>query len=110
VYAITVWAARELRVARRSAGISQRVLAERAGVPQSTVGRIEAGLIDPRASTLRHLLRSCGMDLEVDRRLGEGVDRTQIRERLERDPRERLEDLTAAAAAIRRIRGRARRR
>jgi transcriptional regulator with XRE-family HTH domain len=103
-----MWTATGLRDARRRAGISQRILAERAGVPQSTVGRIEAGLIDPRASTLRHLLRVCGMDLATEPRLGEGVDRTQIRERLARTPRQRLEDLASAAAAIGRIRGRTR--
>lgn len=89
--------------------MSQRALAERAGVPQSTIGRIEAGATVPRAGTLRRLLRSCGYDLEVVPVLGEGIDRSQIRERLSRTPRERLEDLVRAAAAIARIHGRARR-
>lgn len=38
-----VRAAALLREARRSAGLSQRALAEKAGVPQSTVARIESG-------------------------------------------------------------------
>ena len=40
----------------------------------------------------------------------EGVDRAQIRERLALTPRQRLEDLTAAATAVRRLQGRARKR
>lgn len=103
-----MWTATTLRDARRTAGLTQVALAARAGVPQSTVGRIEAGLIDPRATTLRELLRACGLDLASVARLGEGVDRGQIRERLARTPAERLRDLTAAAEAIARIRGAAR--
>ena len=65
-----------LRYARRRAVLTQRALAERSGVPQSTIGRIEAGTVDPRFSTLRHLLRACGFDLEVEPVLGFGVDRS----------------------------------
>lgn len=99
---------RILKKARRQAGLTQRGLGELAGVPQSTVARIESGAIDARATTLARLLRFCGFDLEALPRLGAGVDRSQIRERLARSPRERLEDLTFAAAAMERIRGRAR--
>src|SRR5260221_12680662 len=98
-----------LREGRRRAGLSQRALAERAGVPQSTVGRIESGAIDPRASTLGVLLRVCGLQLEVEPTLGKGVDRTQIRERLRLSPRRRIEDAVRAAAAVSRIRGPAKR-
>jgi transcriptional regulator with XRE-family HTH domain len=105
-----MWTEQALRGARHRAGLSQRELAALAGVPQSTVGRIEAGLIDPRASTLRALLERCGADLEVAPLLGVGVDRAQIRERLARTPAGRLADLTAAAEALRGLTGRARRR
>ena len=98
-----MWTRLVLREARRRAGLTQRDLAERAGLPQSTIGRIEAGSIDPRASTLRRLLRACGSDLETAPRLGEGIDRSQIRGRLGRSPSQRIEDLTAAASAIRRL-------
>ena len=77
-------------------------------VPQSTVGRIEAGLVDPRASTLRALLRACGEDLEVLPLLGIGIDRSQIRERLALSPRERIDESTRAWRATAPIRGRAR--
>jgi transcriptional regulator with XRE-family HTH domain len=98
-----------LKKARRRARLTQRRLADLAGVPQSTVARIESGTIDARATTLARLLRICGFDLEALPRPGAGVDLSQIRERLARSPRERLEDLAAAAAAMERIRGRARR-
>ena len=77
-------------------------------MPQSTVGRIEAELIDPRASTLRALLRACGEDLEAVPRLGLGVDRSQIKERLALTPRERLMEVGRAWRATEQIRGRAR--
>jgi transcriptional regulator with XRE-family HTH domain len=98
-----------VRRARRRANLSQRDLAARAEVPQSTVGRIESGSTDPRASTLSKLLQACGFELEAEPRLGLGVDRTQIRERLGMSPRERIESTAAAAEAVSRIRGRARR-
>ena len=67
-----------LRWARRRAELTQRQLAEKTRVPQSTIGRIESGATDPRLSTLRRLLRACGFDLEVEPLLGVGVDRTQF--------------------------------
>jgi transcriptional regulator with XRE-family HTH domain len=99
-----------IRTTRRRARLTQRELAARAGVPQSTVARIESGAIDPRASTLRVLLRACGADLEVVDRLGVGVDRTTIRGRLELSPGERLRELERAWADVSRIRSRVGRR
>ncbi len=89
--------ARILRVARRRAGLTQRALAERAGMPQPSVARIESGASIPRADTLQRLLRAADQDLEVEPRLGIGVDRTQIRERLAWTPEERMRAATAAA-------------
>jgi transcriptional regulator with XRE-family HTH domain len=40
---------------REVRGLSQRALAERAGMPYSMVARIELGQTDPRLSTLRRL-------------------------------------------------------
>jgi transcriptional regulator with XRE-family HTH domain len=96
-----------LRQARRAAGLSQRGLASEAGVPHSTIARIETGAIDPRATTLDRLLRVCGRELDTFRAIGAGVDRSQLRERLGRSPRGRIDDLVAAASAMERIRGRA---
>jgi len=52
-----------VRTARNSSGLSQEQLASLAGVPQSTVGRIEAGLTVPGADTLQRLLALCGWRL-----------------------------------------------
>ena len=46
----------ELKRLRREAGLTQRQLAELAGVSQSLIARIESGSVDPRASTLRRIL------------------------------------------------------
>lgn len=52
-----------VRTARRRADCSQRELAERAGLSASTVGRIEAGRLNPSLATLRALLAVAGLDL-----------------------------------------------
>jgi transcriptional regulator with XRE-family HTH domain len=81
---------RELSEARRRAGMTQRQLAERAGVPQPTVARIERDTVSPRVGTLQRLLGETGQELSVQPRLGEGVDRSLIRDRLILTPRERI--------------------
>jgi len=93
-------AARSLRWARRRAGLSQRALAAQTGVPQSTIGRIEAGLVDPRFETLRRLLNACGFDLEMEPLRGAGVDRSQIQALLALTPAERFAQLTYDAATL----------
>jgi len=86
-----------LRRARREAGLSQRALAARAGVLQSTIGRIEIGAVDPRFDTITRLLRACGFGLEITPTLGAGVDRSLIREMLSLTPTDRVARLTAEA-------------
>lgn len=49
--------------ARRSAGLSQRQLAARAGVPQPRIAEYESGRAVPRADRLDALLRACGRQL-----------------------------------------------
>ena len=78
-----------LRQARRAAGLGQREVARRAGIPQPTLSRIERGLASPRFDTLDRLLRECGLELDLVRRPGLDVDRTLIRERLRLTPGER---------------------
>lgn len=97
-----------LRMARRRAGLSQRELAKRAGVPQPTVSRIERGVVSPGVDTLEPLIRACGMELEIVERLGEGVDRSLIVEGLRRTPTERLGFAARASNELRRMRERAR--
>lgn len=83
-------AGRMLREARARAGLTQRELAAKSGIPQETIARIERGRAEPRVKTLDRLLDGCGYGLEVMPRLGKGVDRTQIRELLMLSPSERL--------------------
>ncbi|NVK97015.1 MAG: cupin domain-containing protein [Ruegeria pomeroyi] len=45
-----------LRVIRERAGLSQRALAKRSGIPNSTISLIEGGKINPSVSTLRRVL------------------------------------------------------
>jgi hypothetical protein len=54
------------------------------------VARIERDTVSPRVGTLQRLLRETGQELSVQPRLGEGVDRWLIRDRLNLTPRERI--------------------
>ena len=92
--------ARLVRYSRRKAGLTQRQLAARAGVPQPTVARIESGVVSPRLETVDRLLAHCGVRLVVEQRSGQGVDRTGIRELLQLTPTERLELAAADANAL----------
>jgi predicted transcriptional regulator len=103
-----VKAARALRWARLTAGLSQRELAERSGLPQSTVGRIEAGTVDPRVGTLSRLVRACGFDLEVTERIGRGIDRTLMRPTPSDRAEERLRRVGVEAGNVARLRAAAR--
>ena len=73
-------------------------------MPQATVGRIEAGSVSPRAETLSRLLGAAGHELSVERRIGEGVDRTLIRDRLRMTPEERIRLAAEEARAMPEIR------
>lgn len=83
-------AGRMVRYARRRAGLTQRQLAAKAGIPQESIARIEKGRVDPRLGTLDRLLEACEFGLEAMPRLGIGIDRPQIRERLDLAPERRL--------------------
>lgn len=90
--------------ARRAAGLSQRELSRRTGVPQSAIARIERGLQVPRADTLERLLRACGFELRLGPIRGGGVDRSQLDEWLDLSPPERLERATGYGRMLNRIR------
>lgn len=94
-------AGKTVRYARRRAGLTQRALAEMAGVRQPAIARIESGTVSPRISTLVQLLGAAGFTLEVSPRIGEGVDRSLIRGALERSPEERIRAATEAAKNLR---------
>jgi predicted nucleotidyltransferase/DNA-binding XRE family transcriptional regulator len=54
-----------LRSARRQAGLSQAVLAERAGVTQSVISAYESGARQPSLPTLARLIAAAGSDLDI---------------------------------------------
>ena len=91
-------AARLLRYARKRAGLSQRALAAKAGVPQSYVARVETSRVDPSVSSLSRLLRACETTLEAMPGSGEGADTTLFT--LDKTPAERMADAAAVAAWV----------
>lgn len=94
-----------LRYARKRAGLSQRALAEKAGVPQSYVARVESSKVDPTVSSLSRLLRACGTTLEAMPGAGDGVDTTLFT--LDRTPAERMADARRIAEYVTAMEGRA---
>jgi transcriptional regulator with XRE-family HTH domain len=69
--------------------MTQRDLAALSGIPQPSIARIERGATLPRIDTLERLLRATGHELELQPRLGDGVDRSQIRALLAMTPDDR---------------------
>lgn len=83
-------AGRMVRHARLRAGLTQRQLAAKSGIPQESIARIERGRVDPRVGTLDRLLEACEFGLESMPRLGIGIDRTQFASLLRATPADRL--------------------
>lgn len=63
-----------IKTIRKHLGMSQQVLAKRAGVPQSTVSRIESGQKDMSLSTLRKILGALSCDLVIAPVLKDSID------------------------------------
>lgn len=92
-----------LKRARKISGVSQRDLADRSGIAQPVIARIEAGRASPRADTLDRLLAACGFDLALVPRAGRGIDRTAMRELARLSPAERLHTAAREANALDRL-------
>ena len=93
-----------IREARRRAGLTQAELAERAGVPQSTVGRIESGARDPSTALVERLIRAAGFEIRTGLADPDSETDSQFDRTLARTPRQRLADATRAARFV--LRGR----
>lgn len=65
---LVIHSAAVLRDARTHAGLSRRALAAKAGVPTSTVSRIEDGLSDPSLTMLGRLVDAAGSSLVIESR------------------------------------------
>jgi len=89
-----------LRHARRRAGLTQRELATRAGVPQSYIARVESGRVDPSVSTLANLLRACEMQLGISPGSGESLDSTMLDRYIKMAPADRLHALHEEAGSL----------
>lgn len=63
-------------MAREESGLSQRELAERAGVAQSEIARIESGNREPSIPTLQRIVAGAG--LEIRFRLAARDDHDQV--------------------------------
>ncbi|MDT8853576.1 helix-turn-helix domain-containing protein [Paracoccaceae bacterium Fryx2] len=63
-----------LRGRRKARGLTQRDLAYRAGMPQSSVSDIETGVVSAGIDTYLRLLEAMGAELRIhDRETGDGV-------------------------------------
>ncbi|MBV9697082.1 MAG: helix-turn-helix transcriptional regulator, partial [Gammaproteobacteria bacterium] len=93
-------AAELLALARRSAGLTQRTLARRAGTSQSMIARIERGDSSPSWKTLERLLSRAGFELDsrlVPKRPGVTHMMGDVTRILGLTPEERLTELRNAA-------------
>jgi transcriptional regulator with XRE-family HTH domain len=95
-----------LREARRRHGVSQELLAARAGTTQSAISRIESGRVSPSVDTLWELLYLLGEDLELTAQKRDfGIDVTLNRANLSVAPAQRVQRGLAFSDFIRRNRG-----
>ena len=93
-----------VREARRRSGLTQAELAERAGVPKSTVGRIESGARIPSTLMVERLVQAAGWNLSVSLSEPDPGTDSMFERTLRRTHAERLSDATRAARFV--LRGR----
>jgi transcriptional regulator with XRE-family HTH domain len=93
-----------VREARRRSGLTQEELAERAGVPKSTVGRIESGARVPSTEMVERLVQAAGWNLSVSLSEPDPGTDSMFERTLRRTPAERLSGATRAARFV--LRGR----
>lgn len=87
-----------VRLARARADLTQRQLAERSGVPQSVIARIESGARQPTIPTLERVLEGAGVELRFRLEPLDDHDRTLAAQHALRSPAEQksVEDAHAA--------------
>lgn len=55
----------QLKVARERKGLTQRALAQRVGLPQGHISRIERGIVDLQTSSLMEIARALDLELTL---------------------------------------------
>jgi transcriptional regulator with XRE-family HTH domain len=102
-------AATLLRDVRQRHGITQAQLAARARTSQAAISRIERGLVSPSSTMLARLLDLMGEELILGAEpIDYGIDRTLIRENLQRTPEERIDFIASFSNFVREFKGFAR--
>jgi transcriptional regulator with XRE-family HTH domain len=94
-----------VRSARKRSGLTQAQLAERAGVTQSVIARLERGGGNPTFLTLERVLHAAGHRLELSA-VHQGlrtVDETLIGHQLALAPAERIRGLRPQADFMKRL-------
>lgn len=94
--------------ARRRAGLTQAALAARAGVPQSTIARIETDARSPSAAMVERLVTAAGFELRVGLGRPDAATASLFERTLRRTPAERLADATRAGRFVLRARAQSR--
>jgi transcriptional regulator with XRE-family HTH domain len=82
-----------IKEARRRQGLSQSQLADRVGVPQSTIARWESGRNAPTLDRVFEVIRATGLDLETAIVPRDHSDMWQARELLALSPEGRSDEL-----------------
>ena len=95
-----------VREARRRGGLTQAELGRRAGVPQSTVARIESGARIPSTDLVERLVRSAGFEIRCHLGEPDPGTRSLFEVTLRQTPAERLTGAARAARFV--LRGRSR--
>jgi transcriptional regulator with XRE-family HTH domain len=89
-----------IREARRRAGLSQQLLADRLGTTQSVITRWETDQRSPTFETLVRAVRACGLDLAVSLGPADPDHDLFIRENLQLSPAARLQQITKQRAGL----------
>jgi transcriptional regulator with XRE-family HTH domain len=93
-----------LREARETARLTQAELAERLGVSQPSVARLEREDANPTIATLERALLATGHLLQpILASWGDGADERLLRAQLELTPAQRIEDLETMYAFAREL-------
>lgn len=87
--------------ARRSAGLTQRELAVRAGVAQQEIARYERGRVTPSLERMRSLIAACDLELTFGLARPDASYDHQINAALALDPARRLESALRDAQPLR---------